>query len=128
MLLLFPFEMNRHKNVQKESFIDITYRHIRNLKLNYISIRALIVAWNRSIDWSVETENGPSIKRKSCPNPFLFEKHNQLTKKEYYLKHYLEILLNYIYIFKNKLLKLTFCYRNILRFVKTHKISPYSRW
>lgn len=51
MLLLFLFEMNGHKKVQKESFIDITCGHIRNLrKLNYIRVRTLIVAWNRGID------------------------------------------------------------------------------
>lgn len=43
--------MNGHKNVQKESFIDITCDHIRNLKnLNYIRVRTLIVAWNWGID------------------------------------------------------------------------------
>lgn len=51
MLLLFLFEMNGHKNVQTESFIDITHGHIRNpRKLNYIRVRALTVAWNRGID------------------------------------------------------------------------------
>lgn len=51
MLLLFLFEMNGHKNVQKESFIDITCGHIRNLwKLNYIRVGALIVAWKKAID------------------------------------------------------------------------------
>lgn len=51
MLLLFLFEMNGHKNVQKESFIDITCGHIRNLrKLNYIRAGELRVAWNRGID------------------------------------------------------------------------------
>lgn len=49
MLLLFLFEMNGHKNVQKESFIDLTCGHIRNLKLNYIRERTLIVAWNTGI-------------------------------------------------------------------------------
>lgn len=45
MLVVFLFEMNGHKNVQKESFIDITCGHIRNRKtLNYIRVRTLILA------------------------------------------------------------------------------------
>jgi len=45
MLLLFLFEMNGHKNVQRQSFIGITCGHIRTLKkLNYIRVRTVILA------------------------------------------------------------------------------------
>lgn len=80
MLLLLLFEMNGHKNVQKESFIDITCGHIRNLrKLNYIRVRVLIVAWNRGID--LLKLNVDQVSKENHTNIISFlKKYNQLIK------------------------------------------------
>lgn len=85
MLLLLLFEMNGHKNVQKESFIDITCGHIRNLrKLNYIRVRALIVAWNRGID--LLKLNVDQVSKENHTNIISFlKKYNQLIKWDYFI-------------------------------------------
>lgn len=73
MLLLFLFEMNGHKNVQKESFTDITCGHIRNLKLNYIRVRTLIAARNTGIDlWKMNVDQ---ISKENYVKIIAFLKH-----------------------------------------------------